>query len=219
MEHFTITAVADMHLIYGLAEGNAREAEGLNCKRYPQEKKVPQRLRNQSEMALKCLFEFRPDRRTTMTPRHRQLLSFREEVRNLSLIARNDPVKKLFAVIRDEQAAQLRNREVTVLPHALSLKFNKIIIDEGRSLTALFVMDTLTNFGNLLTLDVRPIDLTELTMNFNLRNALCAFKNFITDRTSQVVGEGIRAAISDHCYYHATGTRRDLFGQHMIDTP
>ncbi|GFU37548.1 uncharacterized protein TNCV_4274761 [Trichonephila clavipes] len=73
-------------------------------------------------------------------------------------------------------AAQLRNREAKVLHHALPQKLNKIIIHEGRSPTALFIMDTLTTFGKLptsathylLTHDVRPIDLTEQTVN-----ALC----------------------------------------------
>ncbi|GFX37488.1 uncharacterized protein TNCV_4899181 [Trichonephila clavipes] len=59
-------------------------------------------------------------------------------------------------------------------------KLNKIIIDAGRSPTTLFIMDALTTFGklrtpathHLLTHDVRPIDLTELTINFNWRNAL-----------------------------------------------
>ncbi|GFV85150.1 uncharacterized protein TNCV_4172031 [Trichonephila clavipes] len=120
-----------------------------------------------------------------------------------------------------EMAAQPRNGEATVLHHALLLKLNKIIIVEGRSLTALFIMDTLMNFGKLTTPatnhllfnDVWPIDLTELLMNFNCRNALC----IITVRTSQAAGEGIRASISDHCY-HATGTRRDLSSWLMIDT-
>ncbi|GFU68702.1 uncharacterized protein TNCV_309171 [Trichonephila clavipes] len=69
------------------------------------------------------------------------------------------------------------NREATVLHHVLTHKLNKIIIDEGRSLTALFIRDTLTTFGklptpathHLLTHDVRPIDLSELTMNSNWR--------------------------------------------------
>ncbi|GFW10264.1 hypothetical protein TNCV_4812321 [Trichonephila clavipes] len=60
-------------------------------------------------------------------------------------------------------AAQLRNREAMVLH-----KLNKTNIDEGRSRTALFIMDTLMNLGkmptpathHLLTHDVRPIDLT-----------------------------------------------------------
>ncbi|PRD34412.1 UNVERIFIED_CONTAM: hypothetical protein NCL1_14682 [Trichonephila clavipes] len=75
-------------------------------------------------------------------------------------------------------AAQLRNHEATVLRHALSHKLN---IDEGRLPTALFIMDTLTTLGKLptptthglLTPDVRPINLTELTMNLNRRNILC----------------------------------------------
>ncbi|GFW06325.1 uncharacterized protein TNCV_37991 [Trichonephila clavipes] len=95
-----------------------------------------------------------------------------------------------------KMAAQLHNREATALHYALPHKLNKINIDEGRSPTALFIMDTLMTFGklptpaahHLLTHDVRPIDLTELTMNFNWHNALF-FKNFITDRTSQVAGE------------------------------
>ncbi|GFV08952.1 uncharacterized protein TNCV_3821951 [Trichonephila clavipes] len=82
-------------------------------------------------------------------------------------------------------AAQLHNCEATVLHHSLPYKF---IIIKGRSPTALFSMDTLTSFGklttpathHLLTHDVRPIDLTEVAMNFNWRNALCAFKNLIT---------------------------------------
>ncbi|KAJ4427337.1 hypothetical protein ANN_24957 [Periplaneta americana] len=80
-----------------------------------------------------------------------------------------------------KMAAQLRNREATVLHNALPHQLNTIIIDEGRSPTALFIMDTLTTFGKLptpathhsITHDVRPIDLTELPMNFNWRNALC----------------------------------------------
>ncbi|GFX31305.1 hypothetical protein TNCV_2061231 [Trichonephila clavipes] len=52
---------------------------------------------------------------------------------------------------------------------------------EGPSPTVLFFMDTLTTFGklaapathHLLTHDVQPIDLTELAMNSNWRNALC----------------------------------------------
>ncbi|KAJ4451991.1 hypothetical protein ANN_03475 [Periplaneta americana] len=78
-------------------------------------------------------------------------------------------------------AAQLRNREATILHDALPHQLNTIIIDEGRSPSVLFIMDTLTTFGklptpvthHLLTHDVRPIDLTELPMNFNWRNALC----------------------------------------------
>ncbi|GFT44095.1 uncharacterized protein TNCV_2111201 [Trichonephila clavipes] len=71
-----------------------------------------------------------------------------------------------------KMAAQMRNREVTVLHHALPYKLNRIIIDEGLSPTALIIIDTLTTFGkwptpstrHLLTHDVRPIDLTELTI-------------------------------------------------------
>ncbi|GFV37234.1 hypothetical protein TNCV_2278081 [Trichonephila clavipes] len=36
MEHFTNTELADMHLIYELAEGKARAAEILHRERYPQ---------------------------------------------------------------------------------------------------------------------------------------------------------------------------------------
>ncbi|GFW81244.1 hypothetical protein TNCV_375921 [Trichonephila clavipes] len=36
MERFTNTELADMHLIFGLTEGNAREAERLYHKKYPQ---------------------------------------------------------------------------------------------------------------------------------------------------------------------------------------
>ncbi|GFX15604.1 hypothetical protein TNCV_2130921 [Trichonephila clavipes] len=36
MERFTNTELVDMHLIYGLAEGNARATESLCHKRYPQ---------------------------------------------------------------------------------------------------------------------------------------------------------------------------------------
>ncbi|KAJ4442494.1 hypothetical protein ANN_04080 [Periplaneta americana] len=121
-------------------------------------------------------------------------------------------------------AAQLRNREATVLHDALPHQLNTIIIDEGRSTTALFIMDILTTFGklptpathHLLTHDVRPIDLTELPMNFNWRNALC-IKELYHRPNLAGGGEGIRASISDHCC-HATGTRRDLSGWHMIDT-
>ncbi|GFT21778.1 hypothetical protein TNCV_2970191 [Trichonephila clavipes] len=88
-------------------------------------------------------------------------------------------------------AAQLRNLKAKVLHHALPHKLNKITIDEERSPTELFIMEdcpfthelitsALTTFGklptpathHLLTDDVRPIDLTELPMNFNWRNAL-----------------------------------------------
>ena len=80
-----------------------------------------------------------------------------------------------------KMSAQIRNREATVLHHALLHKLNKIIIDKRRSPIAFFIMNTLTTFGklptlathNLLTHDIRPIDLIELTMNFNWRNALC----------------------------------------------
>ncbi|GFS50207.1 uncharacterized protein TNCV_3201 [Trichonephila clavipes] len=66
-------------------------------------------------------------------------------------------------------AAQLCNCEATVLHLALSHKLKKIIIDEGRSTTALFIMDSLTTFAklptpathHLLTHDVRSIDLAE----------------------------------------------------------
>ncbi|GFV86159.1 hypothetical protein TNCV_671561 [Trichonephila clavipes] len=34
MERFTNTELTDMHLIYGLVEGNARAAERLYCERY-----------------------------------------------------------------------------------------------------------------------------------------------------------------------------------------
>ncbi|GFX98712.1 uncharacterized protein TNCV_1502901 [Trichonephila clavipes] len=79
-----------------------------------------------------------------------------------------------------KMAAKLRNREATILHHALPHKLNMISIDEGRSPTAISIMDTLMTLGklptpathHLLTHDVRPIDLTELTMNFNGRNAL-----------------------------------------------
>ncbi|GFU35922.1 uncharacterized protein TNCV_4030281 [Trichonephila clavipes] len=68
-----------------------------------------------------------------------------------------------------------------VLHHALPHKLSMSNIDERWSTTALFIMDTLTTHGklptpalhDLLTHDVRPIDLTKLTMNFNRRNALC----------------------------------------------
>ncbi|GFW14073.1 uncharacterized protein TNCV_3546621 [Trichonephila clavipes] len=80
-------------------------------------------------------------------------------------------------------AAQLRNREAMVLHHAQPHKLNKINVEEGRSPTALFIMNTLLTLGKLptpathglLTHDVCvwPIELTELTMNFNRRNALC----------------------------------------------
>ncbi|GFS57055.1 uncharacterized protein TNCV_4238391 [Trichonephila clavipes] len=74
-----------------------------------------------------------------------------------------------------KMAVQLSNRKATVLQHALPHRLKNIIIDEGRSPTALFIMDTLMTYGklptpathHLLTHDVRSIDLTELTMNFN----------------------------------------------------
>ncbi|GFT25040.1 uncharacterized protein TNCV_179541 [Trichonephila clavipes] len=92
-------------------------------------------------------------------------------------------------------AAQLRNLEATVLHHAQPHKLNKIIIDEGRSPTALFIMDTWMTFGKLptptthheLTHDIQPIKLTSLTMNFNWGNALCILElyhrpNLVVDR-------------------------------------
>ncbi|GFS51763.1 hypothetical protein TNCV_614161 [Trichonephila clavipes] len=90
-------------------------------------------------------------------------------------------------------------------------------------------MDTWTTLGklptpathHLLTPDVQPKGLTELTMNFNRPNAFYAFKNFITElyhRTlSQAVEKGTRVSISDLCY-HATGTRQGLSSWHMTDT-
>ncbi|GFT26536.1 hypothetical protein TNCV_3603831 [Trichonephila clavipes] len=36
MDRFTDTELADMHVIYGLAEGNVRAAERLDHERYPQ---------------------------------------------------------------------------------------------------------------------------------------------------------------------------------------
>ncbi|GFW71908.1 uncharacterized protein TNCV_3220841 [Trichonephila clavipes] len=70
-----------------------------------------------------------------------------------------------------KMAAQLRNREATVLHHALPHKLNKINIDEDRSPTALF-LDTLTTFGKLPTpathhLLPHGVQLIDLTMNFN----------------------------------------------------
>ncbi|GFX17350.1 uncharacterized protein TNCV_3553541 [Trichonephila clavipes] len=83
-------------------------------------------------------------------------------------------------------AAQLRNREAMVLHHALPHKLNKTNIDEEQSPTVLFIMDTLTTLGkmsipathHLLTHDVLPINLTELMMNFNKRNALCIQEHY-----------------------------------------
>ncbi|GFV50652.1 uncharacterized protein TNCV_2213151 [Trichonephila clavipes] len=70
-----------------------------------------------------------------------------------------------------KMAAQLRNREATVVHHALPHKLNKIIIDEARSPTALFITDTLTTFGKLpiSVTHLRPHDVRhiDLTMNFN----------------------------------------------------
>ncbi|PRD24509.1 UNVERIFIED_CONTAM: hypothetical protein NCL1_43546 [Trichonephila clavipes] len=78
-----------------------------------------------------------------------------------------------------KMATQPRNRETTVLHNSLPHKRNQIIINDGQSPTALFVVHILTTFGqlptsatyHLLTRDVQPIDLTAL-MNFNRRYAL-----------------------------------------------
>ncbi|GFU60192.1 hypothetical protein TNCV_4248961 [Trichonephila clavipes] len=44
MERFTNTKLEDMHLIYGLAEGNARATERLYCKRFPQRNSQDHRM-------------------------------------------------------------------------------------------------------------------------------------------------------------------------------
>ena len=51
---------------------------------------------------------------------------------------------------------------------------------------------------------VRPIDLIQLTMNFD---RLCAFKKIITDRTSQSSGAGIRVSIFNRCHDAIVRTR------------
>ncbi|GFU58031.1 hypothetical protein TNCV_3181701 [Trichonephila clavipes] len=113
--------------------------------------------------------------------------------------------------------AHLRNREATVLHHALPYKLNKINIDDGRPPTTDLCHGLFDNLLKnlftpakyyLLAHDIQLIDLIKRTMDFN-RRMLYAFKNFIIDRTSQAAGEGTRVSISDH-FYHATGTRRDL---------
>ncbi|GFW95186.1 hypothetical protein TNCV_313901 [Trichonephila clavipes] len=110
-------------------------------------------------------------------------------------------------------AAQLCNCETTVLHRALPHKLNKII-EEGRSPTALFRMDTLTTSENCLhqrrTICLLIQFVLELTTNFNWSNALCIQELYHRPNLG-AAGEGIRASISDNCY-HATGTRRNLSG-------
>ena len=121
-------------------------------------------------------------------------------------------------------SAQICNHKATVLHHALPHKLNKVIIDKGRLPSAFFILNTLTTFGklptpatqHLLSHDVRPIPLQSWRW-ISIGAMLCAFKNFITDRTSQAAGEGIRASILDHCY-HANGTTHKISGWHVIDT-
>ena len=48
-------------------------------------------------------------------------------------------------------AAELRNRETTVLHDAMPHQLHKVIIDEGQSPTALLIMNILTPFGELPT--------------------------------------------------------------------
>ncbi|GFU67865.1 hypothetical protein TNCV_4188461 [Trichonephila clavipes] len=62
--------------------------------------------------------------------------------------------------------------------------------------------------------NIQYIDLTELTMNFKRRDALCIQELY---HQPKLTGDGRRISISDYCY-HATGTRRDLSGWHMIHT-
>ena len=85
-------------------------------------------------------------------------------------------------------------------------------------------MDSLTTFGKLPTLathhllahDVRHIDLTELRMNLNWRNALCIEELY--HHPNLAGGEiEMRACISAR-YYHVNGTRWDLPSWHVIDT-
>ncbi|GFY29647.1 hypothetical protein TNCV_1812271 [Trichonephila clavipes] len=85
---------------------------------------------------------------------HGLLLGFRGEVRNPSLIVLDNPIEELVAVIhppgtqffnqlvlsdnlRQQEsrylwklAAELHNREATVLHHAMSHKLNKVNLDE-----------------------------------------------------------------------------------------
>ncbi|GFX41771.1 hypothetical protein TNCV_388841 [Trichonephila clavipes] len=49
MERFKNTKLADMHLIYGLAEGYTRTAERLHHERYPQ-RDAPNRLMEKQDM-------------------------------------------------------------------------------------------------------------------------------------------------------------------------
>ncbi|GFV71233.1 hypothetical protein TNCV_2429801 [Trichonephila clavipes] len=50
-----------------------------------------------------------------------------------------------------KMAAQFHNHEAMALRHVLPHKLNKIIINEGRLPTVLFIMGTLRTFEKLLT--------------------------------------------------------------------
>ncbi|GFT19358.1 hypothetical protein TNCV_2532961 [Trichonephila clavipes] len=86
-----------------------------------------------------------------------------------------------------KMAAQVRNREATVLHPELPHEVNKFIINEGRSLIELFLMEMTFEklptpvTHHLLTHDARP----QLTIGA----VFCALKNLFTDRASPVAGE------------------------------
>ena len=101
---------------------------------------------------------------------------------------------------------ELRNWEATILHNAFPHKLHKAVRNDGWSPTALHIMHILSTCcklsapatHHLLANDVRPKDLAQLTTN-SIGAMLRAFKNFITDSTSQSAGAGIRASIFNRC--------------------
>ena len=93
-----------------------------------------------------------------------------------------------------EMAPEFRNCEATILHNAFPHKLHKVVRNDGLPPTALLIMHMLSTCcklsapvtHHLLDRDVRPIDLAQLTMNFDLRYALCIRK--VYNRPHFIVG-------------------------------
>ena len=114
-----------------------------------------------------------------------------------------------------DMTAEYRNCEATTLRNAFPHKFHKVIRNDEWPPTVLLITHILSTccklsapeMHHLLAHDVRSIDLSQLTMNFDRRYALSIQKLYHRSHFTVSAGTGIRASIVNCCNDATVRTR------------
>lgn len=104
MQRFTNNELADMHFIYGLAEGNARAAQRLYCERFPQRVAPDRRIFANLHYNLSNYGSLRGDRSNVGRPRLSRTPSMEQNVLDIVGSNPSTSVRNIAAAIRGSRS-------------------------------------------------------------------------------------------------------------------